>query len=211
MGVPAHRAGPHVLLVFEHRAKVLAMRMRTIVLSLASLTWLACGGGSKKPEEPQPPGPGTEGVAVLEARSGSNVTGEARFVDTGDGVEISINIAGASPGRHGVHVHAVGDCSAPDAKSAGEHFNPASHQHGAPGVAEHHAGDFGNMEVGDDGTGTMTLVVPGLRLVAGPMSIADRALVIHAKEDDFQTQPSGDSGDRIACGVIRAQEKPAAP
>ena len=175
--------------------------------SLAAGALIACGGSSKTPDHPPGPAPGTEGVAVLESRSGSNVTGEARLLDTGDGVQVTVTVAGATPGKHGVHVHQVGDCSAPDAKSTGDHFNPETHQHGAPGVPEHHVGDFGNIEVGDDGNGTLTLVVPGATLTPGPMSLTDRAVVVHASEDDFTTQPSGNSGDRVACGVIHSQEK----
>jgi Cu-Zn family superoxide dismutase len=193
----------------DAEAKVLAMRIRAYLFASLSVAVVACGGSKKEAAGPSGPTPGTEGVAVLEPRSGSAVTGEARFVDTGTGVEVSVNVAGATPGKHGVHVHEIGDCIAPDATSAGEHFNPGSHQHGAPGGADHHIGDFGNLEVGEDGTGTLTLVIEGATLAPGHKSFADRALVIHAQEDDFQTQPSGNSGDRIACGVIRVQEKPA--
>jgi Cu-Zn family superoxide dismutase len=170
----------------------------SLILALA-----ACGGSSSKPAAEPATTPGVEGVAVLESRSDSAATGEARFVDRGDSVEVTLNVAGATPGKHGVHIHEVGDCSSPDAKSAGEHFNPGTHQHGAPGVGDHHAGDFGNIEIAEDGTGTLTLIQPGITLGKGPTSIADRALVLHEKADDFQTQPSGDSGNRIACGVIK--------
>jgi Cu-Zn family superoxide dismutase len=167
------------------------------------LATAACGSSSKPASEPATP-LGVEGVAVLESRSGSTTTGEARFVDRGDSVEITLTVAGTAPGMHGVHVHMVGDCSAPDATSAGDHFNPDTHQHGAPGgVSEHHAGDFGNIEVGDDGTGTLTLVQPDITLGEGARSIAGRAIIVHEKADDFQTQPTGDSGGRIACGVIK--------
>lgn len=184
------------------------MLTRVLVCSLSCQLLLACGSSSRKADEPAQ-SLGVEGVAVLEARSGSGVTGEARFLDRGDSVEVTVNVAGATPGRHGVHVHEIGDCSAPDAKSAGDHFNPAGHQHGAPGVAEHHAGDLGNIDVAEDGTGTMTIVMPGVTLTPGAMSYADRALVVHANEDDFETQPSGDAGDRVACGVIRVEQKQA--
>jgi Cu-Zn family superoxide dismutase len=172
-------------------------------LLAAALLLAACGGSSSKPAA-EPTSPlGVEGVAVLESRSGSTTTGEARFVDRGDSVEVTLTVAGATPGNHGVHVHMIGDCSAPDATSAGDHFNPDAHQHGAPGVAEHHAGDLGNIEVGDDGTGTLTVTQPNITLAEGGRSIAGRALVVHEKADDFQTQPTGDSGGRIACGVIK--------
>jgi Cu-Zn family superoxide dismutase len=181
------------------------------LLATALLVTAACGGSSSKPAA-EPTSPlGVEGVAVLESRSGSTTTGEARFVDRGDSVEVTLTVAGATPGNHGVHIHMIGDCSAPDAKSAGDHFNPDTHQHGAPGVAEHHAGDLGNIEVADDGTGTLTLVQPDVTLGEGGRSIAGRALVVHEKADDFQTQPTGDSGGRIACGVIKVGAAEATP
>jgi superoxide dismutase, Cu-Zn family len=181
-------------------------------LLASALLAAACGGSGTKPAAEPETKLGTEGVAVLESRSGSTTTGEARFVDRGDSVEITLNVAGATPGNHGVHVHMVGDCSAPDASSAGDHFNPDTHQHGAPGgVTEHHAGDFGNIEVGEGGTGTLTLVQPDITLGEGARSIAGRAIIVHEKADDFQTQPTGDSGGRIACGVIKVGAPDATP
>jgi superoxide dismutase, Cu-Zn family len=159
---------------------------------------LACGGGAKQTAET------LEGAvrdrpaagAALEPRSGSTTTGfvEARAMD--GGTHLTIRVANATPGKHGVHLHETGDCSAPDASSAGAHWAPAGHPHGAPGAGSH-GGDLGNIEVGEDGTGALSIhVMHPLDEVKG------KALVVHAKEDDLTTQPAGDSGDRIACGVI---------
>jgi len=148
-----------------------------------------------------------EATAKLESKSGSTVTGEAEFTEKKDGVEVSIQIKGAKPGPHGVHLHDKGDCSAADASSAGGHFNPDSKAHGAPGAEAHHAGDLGNMQVGANGIGKLKMMVKGLTVAPGPNSVVGHAVVIHADPDDMKTQPSGNSGARVACGVVQAESK----
>jgi Cu-Zn family superoxide dismutase len=148
-----------------------------------------------------------EATAKLESKSGSTVTGEADFKEKSGGVEITVEIKGAKPGPHGVHLHDKGDCSAADASSAGGHFNPDSKTHGAPNADPHHAGDFGNMTVGANGTGKLKLTVKGLTVAPGPNSVVGHALVIHADPDDMKTQPSGNSGARVACGVVQLEGK----
>jgi Cu-Zn family superoxide dismutase len=118
-------------------------------------------------------------------------------------VRTVIDVGGLSPGKHGAHVHEKGDCSAHDAKSAGEHFNPEGHPHGLPPREPRHIGDFGNIEVGEDGRGHLDTVAPGANLRENdPHSFVGRAMVIHAKPDDG-SQPSGNAGERIGCGEIR--------
>jgi Cu-Zn family superoxide dismutase len=140
----------------------------------------------------------------LESRSGSTLTGKATFVEKAGGVEVTVEISGAKPGLHGIHLHANGDCSAPDAASAGGHFNPDSTNHGAPNADPHHAGDLGNITAGANGKGKLKLLVKGLTVAPGAHSVVGRALVVHADPDDLKTQPSGNSGGRFACGVITA-------
>jgi Cu-Zn family superoxide dismutase len=141
---------------------------------------------------------------MLEPRSGSKVTGTAALSALPDGsVEITIAVANAAPGKHGVHLHETGDCSAPDAASAGGHFNPGGTTHGAPDHPPHHAGDLGNIDVGADGTGTLTMHLAEATLGAGPNSVLGRAVVVHEKVDDLTSQPAGASGPRVACGVIK--------
>src|SRR5262245_32297101 len=111
-----------------------------------------------------------EATAKLESRSGSSVTGEAEFTEKNGGVEVSIQIKGAKPGPHGAHLHDKGDCSAPDASSAGGHFNPDNKAHGSPTADPHHAGDFGNITVAANGTGKIKILVKGLTLAPGPNS-----------------------------------------
>jgi Cu-Zn family superoxide dismutase len=175
--------------------------------SLAPFLALAACGGAPTPAAPAAdlpsPGPRTIEVPLL-ARSGSQLSGKATFTAVAGGVKVAIQVAGAPPGKVATHVHETGDCSAPDAKSAGGHFNPASQPHGLPPGAERHLGDLGNIEVKPDGTGTTELVVPGATLLPGdPRSFLGRALIVHEKQDDGG-QPTGNAGGRIGCGVIGA-------
>jgi Cu-Zn family superoxide dismutase len=147
--------------------------------------------------------PAGSASAAIEARSGSSLSGTAQFMMHGGMMMITVSLKGAPPGQHAVHIHEKGDCSAPDASSAGGHFNPAGHQHGSPDAPEHHAGDLGNITIGEDGTGSLMIHSSDLSLAAGPNSVVGRALVVHEKTDDFVTQPSGNAGGRIGCGVIQ--------
>jgi Cu-Zn family superoxide dismutase len=146
-------------------------------------------------------------VAVLEAKSGSEMTGEAFFVPKGGELSFGIHIENASPGEHAVHIHELGDCSAADASSAGEHWNPTAQDHGKWGVEPFHLGDIGNIEVGSDGDGSLSLTTDLWSLEQnGESSVLEKAIVVHEQADDFTTQPGGDAGDRLACGVIQLKE-----
>ncbi len=113
------------------------------------------------------------------------------------------DVTGLAPGtKHGFHVHEFGDCSAPDGTSAGGHFAPEAHPHGAPDPAAHHAGDLGNLEADAAGKATVNLLVPGLSLGSGARALLGRGVIVHAQADDLTTQPTGNAGGRIACGVI---------
>ena len=141
--------------------------------------------------------------ATVVAKSGSTVSGTATFGARGDSVVVLLDISGATTGMHGVHIHQVGDCSAVDGSSAGAHFNPFSAAHGSPAAAQHHAGDLGNILVRNNGTGHLEISSPLLTMSSGAGAIVNRAIVIHAVQDDFTTQPTGNSGGRVGCGVIR--------
>lgn len=143
-------------------------------------------------------------IAQLEPASGSEVSGEVRFYPDGDNVIVSVNAEGLETGMHGFHIHETGDCSALDASSAGEHFAPQGHPHGSPTMEEqHHVGDMGNIRADGNGVAMTQMSLDTLSL-DNPNSIVGKAVIIHAQADDLQTQPSGDSGDRVACGVIQA-------
>lgn len=158
-----------------------------------------------KPAEPPPPPAPKKAQAELAPASKSKVKGTVTFVEVEGGVEITANVEGLKKGDHGWHVHEKGDCSAPDAASAGEHFNPDGKKHGAPDAEEHHAGDFGNLTAGKDGKATKTITMKGVTLGDGANSLVGKALIVHEKKDDLKTQPTGNAGKRFACGVIQAQ------
>jgi len=141
--------------------------------------------------------------AALEGRSGSTQRGTADFFVDGEDVTVRLAVSGARPGRHGVHLHERADCSAMDASSAGGHWNPGLASHGAFEASPSHLGDLGNLEVAADGTGTMLLTTRRWSLSSGRGDdIVGHSLVIHADADDVTTQPAGNSGDRVACGVV---------
>jgi Cu-Zn family superoxide dismutase len=136
--------------------------------------------------------------------SGKEV-GKATFEPAAGGVKVDLKVRDVPPGTHGFHVHAVGKCDAPEFKSAGPHFNPTGKQHGHANPQGAHAGDLPNVEVGQDGTGQVSVVAQGLTLGEGAGSLFGTdgtALVLHAAADDGRTDPAGNAGARIACGVI---------
>jgi superoxide dismutase, Cu-Zn family len=141
-------------------------------------------------------------VSVIRASSGSFVSGKLVLTDsTGAGLRIKGEIRGLAPGLHGFHVHEYGDCSDTAAVSAGGHFNPGNAAHGDPMAAHHHSGDLGNVEADTGGVARIDRVFPGLSL-RGENSVAGRSFVVHAKDDDLKSQPAGNSGNRIGCGVV---------
>jgi Cu-Zn family superoxide dismutase len=142
--------------------------------------------------------------AVLAPTQGNGVSGQFDLSGTATGVRLSGTVQGLEPGsRHGIHVHEAGDCSAADAKSAGEHYNPGRHRHGDPSTAQHHLGDMPNLVADSSGEARFETEIAGATLAAGDNSLMNRAIIVHAEADDFKTQPSGASGARVACGVIK--------
>ncbi len=147
---------------------------------------------------------GPSARATLESKSGSTVTGMATFAEVaGGGVRVHVHVENAPPGTHGLHLHEKGDCSDPEAKSAGGHFNPGTMPHAGPMVEKRHAGDLGNIEIGADGKGDLDIKSDLLTVTAGTYSVVGRSVVFHEKADDFMTQPTGNAGGRLACGVIQ--------
>jgi Cu-Zn family superoxide dismutase len=145
----------------------------------------------------------TYAVARIEARSGSQVSGTASFMGEGGPLSLSIEIEGAPAGTHAVHLHEIGDCSAPDASSAGNHWNPTHEDHGRWGDAPFHLGDIGNVEVAEDGTGRLALITDKWAIGTGSQNdVVGKSIIVHEKPDDFTTQPTGAAGGRIGCGVV---------
>jgi Cu-Zn family superoxide dismutase len=180
----------------------------------AVVALMAVGCGPKTPpaeETTEAPAVETEtpamepavAVATLTSREGDDVTGSATFTQDGDQVKVVVEVGGVdNPGMHGFHLHQTGDCSAPDFTSAGGHFNPADAPHGCPGDEVRHAGDFGNIVINADGTGTLMLTTDLVTVTDGPDSVVGRAVILHEGEDDCVSQPTGDAGARLACGVV---------
>lgn len=149
----------------------------------------------------------TSAVAVLIPTQGNDVHGTVRFTKVDGGVRVVADVTGLTPGAHGFHVHEFGDASSADGAAAGGHFNPAHANHGGPADAQRHAGDLGNLEADASGHATFDHVDASLAL-DGANSIIGRGLIVHASPDDLKTQPTGNAGKRVACGVIGIAKAP---
>lgn len=146
-----------------------------------------------------------EAEADLEPAEGEEITGEVEFETAVGGVRVSARVEGAEPGKHGFHIHEKGDCSDIAGKSMGGHFAPQGYSHALPDEEiERHLGDLGNIQVGENGEGTLEILIPKATLIeGGSLSLLGKAVVVHTGEDSGEAeQPSGDSGTPIACGVI---------
>lgn len=199
-----------------------------IFVGTASLVSLACAGGQTSTEppataeaapaaapaapEPAPaetapsdaPAAAPKTVEItLQAKSNSKLAGKATLSESPEGVKVVLALENVSPGDHGAHVHEKGDCSAPDAASAGGHFNPGSHPHALPTGSPRHLGDLGNITIGKDGRGTLEIVAAGANLKdSDPSSFMGRSIIVHEKKDDGG-QPTGNAGGRIGCAEIK--------
>jgi Cu-Zn family superoxide dismutase len=185
-------------------------------LCAASTLLFGCGQRDKPPVAADVPGtpsapapahtpPPPSGATVqLSPTQGNNASGTLAMTAEGDSVRVTGSLQGLAPnGEFGFHIHEKGDCSAPDASSAGAHFNPANAQHGNPQADTHHAGDMLNTKSDAQGMATVDAVASGVSLGSGqPNEVRGKAVVLHEKADDYASQPAGNSGARIACGVI---------
>jgi Cu-Zn family superoxide dismutase len=174
-----------------------------LVLAPAAVVTLA---QQTKPASALPPAAGdAKATAMIEAKSGSGMKGHAQFLKDGGKVKFSIHIQGATPGEHAVHLHEKGDCSDPEGKSAGGHWNPTSEAHGKWGTSPFHHGDIGNI-VGPDGKGSLNIETDLWTIGGNPgTDVIGKAVIVHAAPDDFKTQPTGNAGGRIGCGVVVAE------
>ena len=172
--------------------------MRKIILFLLAVFSVAgIGAGEVANVQADP----LTALCTLSPASDSQVRGWVKFTQRESYVEVEGDITGLTPGKHGFHVHEKGDCSAPDAASAGGHFNPEHKEHGSPKSGTRHVGDLGNIKADKDGTAKFKFKDKVIRL-SGKNSIIDKALILHADLDDMKTQPTGNAGKRVACGVI---------
>jgi Cu-Zn family superoxide dismutase len=135
----------------------------------------------------------------------NNVTGTVTFTQVGDKVEIVAEVRGLKPNsKHGFHIHEKGDLSAPDLTSAGGHFNPGGHPHGGPATSPVHEGDMGNLQSNAEGVATLRITLDNISVGTGqPNDVVGKAVIVHEKADDLKSQPTGDSGGRVAGGIIQ--------
>jgi Cu-Zn family superoxide dismutase len=158
---------------------------------------LALGGCGTAPTS------GPTAVAKLEPTRGNAASGTASFQQNGTQVTLRVRVEGLKPGgEHGFHIHEKGDCSSGDGMSTGGHFNPSGKSHGAHDAADHHAGDLPSLKADANGRVDVTVALAGVSIGGPDADIVGRGLIVHANPDDFKTQPTGNSGARIACGVI---------
>ena len=165
---------------------------KLVMLALISIAALACAHAKNGPMA----------MASLSPTTGQTAKGMVHFRDLRDGgTEVTVDLTGLPPGVHGFHIHEGNSC-ADDAKAAGGHFNPSNMPHAAPDATSHHAGDFGNVTADEKGEVHSTFVTHSVTVAAGTMCVIGHTVVLHASPDDLTTQPSGNAGARIACGVV---------
>jgi len=189
-----------------------------------ALALAACGGGADRAHDgdnaaaeadraaetagatPPPAAASASATVALQPTAGNQTAGELRFATVDGRIEVTGTVTGLpGGGTHGFHVHETGDCSAPDGSSAGGHFNPGSTAHGRVGQGAHHAGDSDNITAGTDGSAQVRGWLEGATIGDGAATdIVGKGVIVHTEADDYATQPTGDAGDRLACGVIQA-------
>ena len=173
------------------------MKARFTLAALAAMSLTAC---SIAPGMSQASGP--MAIAKLEATRGNAVSGTVMFHQQGEQVMVHAKVEGLKPGlEHGFHIHEKGDCSSGDGMGTGGHFNPAGKPHG-PQEADHHAGDLPALKADAQGKAELKVHLMGVTIGSGAADIVGKGLIVHAMPDDYKTQPTGNSGARIACAVI---------
>ena len=160
---------------------------------IAFLTFISCDVDKK------------EAIALIESKSNSNVSGQVTFTEKNGFVTMEATIMNATEGNHAIHIHAEGDCSSADGKSAGGHWNPTNENHGKWEEPPFHKGDIGNIVIGKDGKGSISRETDlwCIGCEDETKNILGKAIIIHQGPDDFTSQPAGAAGARIGCGVIQ--------
>ena len=179
---------------------------KTILAGLFAVATL--GFLSTAPAKEPAPAPTVATATLHGHEKNEKITGTVVFTAETGGVKVVADVEGLTPGSHGFHIHQLADLSKPDFSGAGPHWNPGGHKHGAPDAAEHHAGDLGNLVADDKGHAHLELVLTGVT-IEGKEGVVGHSVIVHAKPDDLHSQPAGDSGARIAGGVIKAETEAA--
>jgi superoxide dismutase, Cu-Zn family len=170
-------------------------------LAGAAAVLVAAGTARAQPAPAPTTTPATGATATVLGVGGNPVHGVVRFTQVDGGVEIEAEIMALTPGKHGFNIHEFGDCSS-DGSSAGPSFNPGETLHGTPGAPASHAGGFGNLEADASGRALLKVVSHAITLDEGPDGVVGRSVIVHARPDDPKTQPTGNAGGRLGCGVI---------
>ena len=167
----------------------------TIAISAAAVLLAACE---------TTPAAGPRAKAQLQPTKGNTTSGEATFEQVGDKVRVVVSVQGLKPGQeHGMHIHEVGDCSSGDGMSTKGHFNPFNQPHAHHGTPQRHAGDLPSLKANSEGRANVKVDLDIITVTPGPASVIGRGLIVHADPDDYKTQPTGNAGARLACGVIQ--------
>lgn len=185
-------------------ASAAPVAMKLLAAMGAVLALGACSSAGQSPAAASSSAARSVAVAQLQPTQGSKVSGSLQFTGQADGsVRVQGSVQGLAPNaEHGFHIHEKGDCSSPDGLSAGGHFNPTGQAHGRFDAGAHHTGDLPSLRADAQGTARVDFVSRGLALDQGPTSVVGRGLIVHKDPDDFTTQPTGNSGARLACAVI---------
>jgi len=169
-------------------------------IAAAAITGLLTGCGMMESMTGRAP----TAKATLQPIKDSDVKGAATFTQKGDKVQLMADIGGLKPNQeHGFHIHEKGDCNSGDGMGAGGHFNPLGKPHAHPSMPERHAGDMFALKADDYGNATLSIELDVITVTEGPTGIIGRGLIVHAQADDYNTQPTGNAGARVACGVIQ--------
>lgn len=172
------------------------MKNSVLTVACGALLVAGCAGTQEQKE--------VSAVALLQPRSGSQVSGNVKFTQIGGVVRVTGEITGHTKGPKGFHIHEKGDCSDDKGMSTGGHFNPTGHKHGGPYDPVKHSGDLGNLVFNDQGVAKINFTVGDIFVSRdAPNGIIGRAVIVHAAVDDFKTDPTGNAGGRVACGVIQ--------
>jgi Cu-Zn family superoxide dismutase len=176
-------------------------KLMLVALALGVPALVLHAADGEKPAKKEAVDAPMKAVCVLHPTKGNKVHGMVVFTQKDGEVEITGEISGLTPGLHAFHVHEFGDCSAPDAMSAGAHFNPSKMPHGGKHSEQRHVGDLGNIKADDEGKVVLKMSDKIIQL-HGPHSILGRSIIVHAAPDDEKSQPAGNAGARVACGII---------